>query len=136
MELYYVICVCISEKNNGHCKRIIGENNGQKIGALIIGKILSIIYQGLAAGRLRPGSHRCSRSFASRKLPRDGAAGFSAICVHQFFVELWKRYDTPRATVQKNIVKLNVRLQNFTKEQVYTHSPKRGHRRRFRNSGG
>jgi hypothetical protein len=51
MELYYVIYVCISEKNNGHCKRIIGENNGQKIGALknrIIGKILSIIYQGLA----------------------------------------------------------------------------------------
>ena len=47
MELYYVIYVCISEKNNGHCKRIIGENNGQKIGALIIGKILSIIYQGL-----------------------------------------------------------------------------------------
>ena len=49
--MYYVICVCISEKNNGHCKRIIGENNGQKIGALknrIIGKILSIIYQGLA----------------------------------------------------------------------------------------
>ena len=51
MELYYV---CISEKNNGHCKRIIGEieriYNGQKIGALknrIIGKILSIIYQGL-----------------------------------------------------------------------------------------
>ena len=25
MELYYVICVCISEKNNCHCKRIIGE---------------------------------------------------------------------------------------------------------------
>ena len=43
--------------------------------------------------------------------------GFSAICVHQFFVE---RYDTPRATVQKNIAKLNVRLHNFTKEQVRT----------------
>ena len=25
MELYYVICVCISEKNHCHCKRIIGE---------------------------------------------------------------------------------------------------------------
>ena len=53
MELYYVICVCISEKNNGHCKRIIGENNGQKIGALknrIIGNFLSIIYQGLSRG--------------------------------------------------------------------------------------
>ena len=25
MELYYVICICISEKNNGHSKRIIGE---------------------------------------------------------------------------------------------------------------
>ena len=23
MELYYVICIC--KKNNGHCKRIIGE---------------------------------------------------------------------------------------------------------------
>ena len=43
--------------------------------------------------------------------------GFSAICVHQFFVA---RYDTPRATVQKNIAKLNVRLHNFTKEQVRT----------------
>jgi hypothetical protein len=42
------------------------------------------------------------------------------ICVHQLSMELWKRYDTPRATVQKKIEKLNIQLQNFTKEQVLT----------------
>ena len=31
MELYYVICVCISEQNNGHCKRIIGGIMGRKL---------------------------------------------------------------------------------------------------------
>ena len=41
-----------------------------------------------------------------------------SICVHQLSVELWKRYDTPRATVQKKIEKLDIQLQNLTREQV------------------
>ena len=48
------------------------------------------------------------------------ASSEACICVHQLSMELWKRYDTPRATVQKIIEKLNIQLQNFTKEQVLT----------------
>ena len=48
------VVLCISEKNSGHCKRIIGEieliidKNWSK--NRIIAKFLSIIYQGLYTG--------------------------------------------------------------------------------------
>ena len=40
------------------------------------------------------------------------------MCVHQFAVELWKRYDTPRVSVQKKIIEMGIQPMNCTKEQV------------------
>ena len=39
-------------------------------------------------------------------------------CVHQVSVELWRQYDTPRASIQKKIVDLNIQLLNCSREQI------------------
>lgn len=44
--------------------------------------------------------------------------GSVAVCVHQLAVELWKRYDTPRVSVQKKIEELKIKLTHCTKEQI------------------
>lgn len=41
-----------------------------------------------------------------------------AVCVHQLAVELWKRYDTPRVSLQKKIEELKLKLNHCTKEQI------------------
>ena len=52
--------------------------------------------------------------------PCNAKTAADRICVHQLALELWKRYDTPRATIQKTIEKLEIKLQNFNKEQILT----------------
>lgn len=44
--------------------------------------------------------------------------GSVGVCVHQLAVELWKRYDTPRVSVQKKIEELKIKLTHCTKEQI------------------
>lgn len=41
------------------------------------------------------------------------------VCVHQLSVELWKRYDTPRAAVQKKLESLKCEVEFCTKEQIH-----------------
>ena len=43
---------------------------------------------------------------------------FTYVCVHQLSVELWKRYDTPRAAVQKKMEALKCKAEFCTKEQI------------------
>ena len=49
----------------------------------------------------------------------SGTAPPHSVCVHQLAVELWRRYDTPRAAVQKKIARLNIKLECCNREQVY-----------------
>ena len=44
--------------------------------------------------------------------------GSLAVCVHQLAVELWKRYDTPRVSLQKKIEELKLKLNHCNKEQI------------------
>ncbi len=39
-------------------------------------------------------------------------------CVHQVSVELWRKYDTPRVSVQKKIIDLRIQLTNSNREQI------------------
>ena len=62
--------------------------------------------------------------------------GFTAhgrlyFCVHQVSVELWNLHDTPRVSVQKKIIDLDIHLQNCTREQIY-HLRKAGIIQNFR----
>lgn len=45
--------------------------------------------------------------------------GSVVVCVHQLAVELWKRYDTPRVSVQKKITEMHLQLNNCTREQIH-----------------
>lgn len=40
------------------------------------------------------------------------------VCVHQLSVELWRRYDTPRVSVQKKMQDLGIPVVNCSKEQI------------------
>lgn len=44
--------------------------------------------------------------------------GCVLVCVHQLAVELWKRYDTPRVSVQKKILEMGLNVVNCSREQV------------------